>query len=246
MRLKVELTPRAGERDVVVLVDVLRATTATPVLLARRARVWLTPSLRAARAFAAGRDLILAGERDGLPPEGFHLSASPADLLKARPDRDVVLTTENGPRALATLLEGERPRQVLLGSFYNARAVAGAAVRLATESVSLVCAGFGGAEAIEDIVCAGFLARRIEKLTEVQPGEALRLAQALQRAYADPQEALAQSETGAMLMRLGLHEDLAVASLISQTDVVPQLVEVCWEEGQPLFAFADVGEAASA
>lgn len=246
MRLTVELTPRAGEPDVVVLVDVLRATTAAPILLARRERVWLTPSLRAARAFAARRGLVLAGERDGLPPEGFHLSASPADLLRARPEGDVVLTTENGPRALAALLAGERPRTVLLGGFYNARAVAQAAVQLAAESISLVCAGYGGAEAIEDLVCAGFLSRRMERLAELQQGPAVRLAQALHRAYADPQEALAQSETGAMLMRLGLHEDLAVASLVSQSGVVPQLVEVCWEEGQPLFAFEDAGRAAPA
>ncbi len=245
MRLKVELLPRTGETDVVVLVDVLRATTVAPILLAGRERLWITPSLRAARDFAAERDLRLAGEREGLPPEGFHYSASPNELLKARFERDIVLTTENGPRALAALhLDEQRPRHVLLGSFYNARAVAETAVRLATDGITLVCAGLSGGEAIEDVVCAGFLTRRIEKLTAVEPGESVRLAQALQRAYADPQEALAQSESGQMLMRLGLHEDLALASLVSQSSVVPQLSEVVTYQGQPLFAFQAAGQGA--
>ena len=233
MRLKVDLLPGREYPDVVILVDVLRATTAAPIVLDKTG-LFITPSLQAARAFASERGLLLAGERDGLPPEGFNFSASPDDLRKTTFDRDVVLTTENGPRALAHVASA---KHVLLGSFYNARAVTEVAVKLATEEITLVCAGMRGEEAIEDIVCAGFLARRIEKLAQVEIRESVRLAWALLRAYADPQEALAQSTSGQLLMRLGLFEDLAVASLISQSDAVPRLSGVEEHEGHPVYAF---------
>ncbi|WP_027482180.1 2-phosphosulfolactate phosphatase [Deinococcus pimensis] len=246
MRLRVDLLPGQDYADVVILVDVLRATTAAPILL-ERAGVYVTPSLRAARAFAGERGLLLAGERDGLPPEGFNYSASPDDLRRARFEgRDVVLTTENGPRALAHVTGA---RHVLLGSFYNARAVTDAALRLARDEISIVCAGMRGEEAIEDIVCAGFLARRVVKQGEgrgVEARERVRLAQTLLRAFADPQEALAQSESGQLLMRLGLHEDLAVASLISHSDAVPRLRETLTVEGHPVYAFENVGRGALA
>jgi len=235
MRLKVDLLPGRDYADVVILVDVLRATTAAPIVL-ERAGLFVTPSLRAARAFAAERALLLAGERDGLPPEGFNYSASPADLRRVNFTHDVMLTTENGPRALSHVTGA---RHVLLGSFYNARAVTNAAARLATEDITIVCAGMRGEEAIEDIVCAGFLTRRLEKLVNVEIRESVRLSQALLRAYADPQEALAQSASGQLLMRLGLHEDLAVASLISQSDAVPRLSSVQDMEGHPVYGFED-------
>ena len=237
MRLKVDLLPGRDYVDVVILVDVLRATTAAPIVL-ERTGVFITPSLRAARAFASEHDLLLAGERDGLPPEGFNFSASPDDLRRARFDRDVVLTTENGPRALAHVTSA---RHVLLGSFYNARAVVEAATRLATEEIAIVCAGMRGQEAIEDIVCSGFMTRRIEKTLGVDIRERVRPAQALVRAFADPQAALAQSESGQLLMRLGLHEDLAVASLISYSDAVPRLSGVQDLAGHAIYAFENVG-----
>ncbi len=238
MRLKVDLLPGGEYPDVVILVDVLRATTAAPIVL-ERAGLFITPSLRAARRLAAERGLLLAGEREGLPPAGFNYSASPDDLRGADLGRGVVLTTENGPRALAHLTGA---RHVLLGSFYNARAVVGAALRLARDEIALVCAGMAGEEATEDIVCAGFLSRRVEKQAEVEAGAGVRLAQALLRAHADPQEALAQSASGQQLMRLGLFEDLAVASLISHGGAVPRLSGVQEYEGQPVYAFEDVGE----
>lgn len=242
MRLKVDSLARGFYTDTVILVDVLRATTVAPILLGARPQLFITPSVRAARAYAGAHDLLLAGERDGLPPQGFNHSASPAELRSAHFERDLVLTTENGPRALAALTEHHIPKHVLLGSFYNARAVTEAAARLATEEIAVVCAGHYGpegthTEAIEDVVCAGFLTRRLEKLRPDAARESLTLAQALLRAYADPQEALAQSESGQLLMRLGLHEDLAVASLISQSGVVPYLTGVQPIEGQPVFAF---------
>ncbi|MBB6098462.1 2-phosphosulfolactate phosphatase [Deinobacterium chartae] len=235
MRLKVDLLPKSSYPDVVIVVDVLRATTTAPILLGVTDQLFVTPSLRSARAYAQEHGLLLAGEREGMPPEGFNYGASPAALRTLKLDRDVVLTTENGPRALEQV---EGAKSVLLGSFYNARAVLEEAARRATEEIALVCAGQNGNETLEDTVCAGFLARRLEKmLPEVELRDSARLAMALLRAFPDPQEALVQSTAGKLLARLDLHEDLAVSSLISQTEVVPVLKDTLGGEGGKIYRF---------
>jgi 2-phosphosulfolactate phosphatase len=60
---------------------------------------------------------------------------------------------------------------------------------------------------------------------------------ALLRSFPDPQEALLQSTAGGILSKLGLHEDIAFASLISQTEMVPVLREVIAWEPEPIYRF---------
>lgn len=244
MRLKVDLLPRGPYRDVVLVVDVLRATTTVPILFERGlTHLYVTPSLKTARAYAREGGHLLLGERDGLPPEGFNYGASPADLrLVDFSGRTAVMTTQNGPRTLPFVADA---RVVLLGSFYNARAVVDAALRAADGEIAIVCAGHDGFESLEDTLAAGFLARRIERAFEARAEtagplelrDAARLAMALLRAFPDPQEALVQSAAGQILSRVGLHEDLAHASLVSQTEVVPVLREVIPWDPEPLYRF---------
>ncbi len=233
VRLKVDLLPKGPYPDVVILVDVLRATTLTAILFEQGVQtVYISPSLKAARGFAHSQQLLLAGERQGMPPEGFNFGASPAELRRIRFERDIMLTTENGPKALDQV---KSAKTVLLGSFYNARAVTALASTLVTEEIAIVCAGQEGNETLEDTACAGFLARLIARDRQVELRDGARMAMALIRAFPDPQEALVQSNAGQLLGKLNLHEDLAIASLISQTAAVPQLAaELSWE-GQPVF-----------
>jgi 2-phosphosulfolactate phosphatase len=243
MRLRVDLVPRNAYQGVVVIVDVLRATTTAPLLLSNGLEtLYMTPSLRSARGFAAQGQHLLIGERDGLPPEGFHYGASPADLSTVDfTGKTAVMTTQNGPRTLSLMQEA---RAVLLGSFYNARAVTNAALELAREldvnEIAIVCAGQEGLESLDDTLCAGFLARRIERAlqAEGQPLEyrdAAQLAIHLLRAFPDPQEALILSAAGQLLQQLGLHEDIAFGSLISQTEIVPRLMETISFDPEPVY-----------
>jgi len=235
MRLKVDLLPKSGYGDTVILVDVLRATTTAPIILEGAEQLFITGSLAVARGFADSYNLLLAGEREGLPPEGFNYGASPADLRGLKFERDVVLTTENSPKAIEAV---SGAKHVLLGSFYNARAVVDKALELAGEEIAIVCAGMYGDETLEDIVCAGFFARRIQKLSgEVELKDAAKLAISLLRAYPDVQEALMGSTAGGMLEKLGLLEDVAVSSLISQSTCVPRLENILQWDGKNIFRF---------
>ena len=222
LRLRVDLLPKAGYSDTVILIDVLRATTTAAVLLERGARqLLITPSLKTARALAERENALLVGERGGLPPEGFHFGNSPSELISQDFEQAiVVITTTNGATALPAVAGA---RTVLLGSLFNARATVAAALSAATTELAIVCAGREGEEALDDTLCAGFLAalaQRGNDACELQ--DAAHLAIAVHRSYPDPQEALWRSQAGRSLVRLGLQEDLAWSSLISQTERVPR------------------------
>lgn len=223
-------------RDVVVLIDVLRTCTVAPILFERGlADLRLTPSLRAARKVGAG-ELLRIGERQGLPPEGFNYGNSPAEL--ARIDftgRGAVLVSENAPAALPRVADA---RHVLLGSLYNASAVASLAVELAHERIDLVCCGFAGEEDLDDTLAAGAIAAdALLRVPSASPSGATRLARSLLRAYPEPLEALWHSEAGRYLRGLDLEQDIGMAARLSQSDVVPVLTSRETTPEGELFAF---------
>ena len=246
MRLKVDLIPRGPYEGVVIVVDVLRATTTTPLLFEKGLKeLFITASLRAAREYAAQGDHLLLGERDGLPPEGFNYGASPADLAKFDfTNKTAVMTTQNGPKTLPVVASAHT---VLFGSFYNAKAVSDAALEIALtnnlEEIAIVCAGQEGLEGLDDTLAAGFLAKRIERnfnaknLGKLEHLHASQLAVHLLRAFPDPQEALVLSAPGQLLQKLNLHEDIAFSSLISQTAKIPVLREVIVWEPSSIYRF---------
>ena len=65
-------------------------------------------------------DLLLAGERGGLPPEGFDLGNSPEEFEKPK-GRRVVMTTTNGTAAIESV---QRASKVLIGALLNIDALA--------------------------------------------------------------------------------------------------------------------------
>ena len=84
-----------------VVFDVLRATSTMSVGLKHGVdRFFPVETVEDARARkAANPELLLAGERHGLPLEGFDLGNSPKEFT-AIPGRRVVFTTTNGTVAL--------------------------------------------------------------------------------------------------------------------------------------------------
>jgi len=238
MRIHTDLTPTGTYHDIVVLVDVLRTCTVAPLLFERGlAELALTPSLRSARA-AAREGWLLLGERQGVPAEGFNYGNSPAELAAIDvTGRRAVMVSENAPRWLPQIADA---RQVLLGSFYNAAAVAEVAARQALEGIDLVGSGFEGEPDLDDALAAGLLAAMIsERLPGAARSGATRFTLSLLRAFPDPMEALWQSVSGHDLRRVGLERDLAFSAQISVSTVAPRLVGRRPGAGSaPLYLFA--------
>ncbi len=121
--------------DVVIVIDVIRATTTLATAFdGGCARVLVASDIPTARAFAAGHPgaYLLAGEAGGLRPSGFDLGNSPVEMAAADlGGRTLLFCTTNGTRALHACVGA---RAVLAGSLRNAQAVCRAALRLALES----------------------------------------------------------------------------------------------------------------
>ena len=155
MKITVYFDPKAVKPTViqnatVVLVDVLRTSTAIPVYLYHGAAgVALCPEPATAKKqfekLKRGEGL-LAGERDWDKIPGFHLGGSPLDSSREKvKDRFICLSTPSNLRPLATA------KYVVLGSFVNLSDVYDSCLR-GKRDVVIVCAG-----QMEDSAFAGML-----------------------------------------------------------------------------------------
>lgn len=238
MKLRVDLLPHGPyPNELVVLVDILRSGTVAPMLFDQGVvKVTYCASLRESRREAAQWGKLLVGERGGMPPEGFNHASSPSAISGTDfTGREVVLLSENAPRALPRLGQADR---VLVGSLYNASAVARAVHSSGAQRVTLVCSGFQGQEDVDDTIAAGFIAGEIARLTGgVELTGASRFSLGLLRAFPDPLEAIWLSSAGRALRKLQLADDLAFASMVSQSEYVPELASVDPGERADLFHF---------
>ncbi len=237
MRLRVDLLPRPpyGE-SVVVLIDVLRATTSITMLLQLGAKeVWVSPNAQSARATARAGDLLL-GEKEGIPPQGFHYGTSPLELEKLDvAGKKVFYTSDNLPRALREL---GYAGTVYLAAFNNVSSLISRTAQEEPESIALVCAGFKGVEALDDSLAAGFIVRSLQRRHHnLELSDAARLAAALLGAFAQPLDGLWESASGRFLHELGYADDLAVASLVHVSDTLPVLSKTRKIDGVTLYRF---------
>ncbi len=119
------LTGAEQARGIAVVFDVFRATSHLAVLLDRGAReVVPAGSIGAARQLKdAHPEWILAGEVEGLPPEGFDLGNSPWEAQQADVrGKTVILATTAGSKGLCAA--AGVAEMVLAASFVNIEAVA--------------------------------------------------------------------------------------------------------------------------
>lgn len=239
MLLNVDLLPRSDRpyEDVVVVIDVLRTSTVVPLLFDRGlVSVRLSPSLKVARRTAAADGLLLLGERQGLPLEGFNFGNSPAELASHdMTGRNAVMVSENAP---GTLPNFEGAGEVVLASLSNADAVATWAARTARHRIDLVCCGFSGQEDLDDLLAAGYLHAALERrLSRVESIGAAHMARSLLRLSPDPLDTLWHSRAGRHLRALGLEQDIAACARVSSSDQVPRMGEREDVDGGALYPF---------
>jgi 2-phosphosulfolactate phosphatase len=212
MPVHVAFTPaEAAPAAVGVVVDVLRATsTIAQALASGYERVLCCAEIEEARSLRAELpDSLLGGERQAVRVEGFDVGASPREFLERRA-RTLILSTTNGTRAI--LETGRRCERVVLGSLLNLSAVAEAA---ADDDVLVVCAGFQGGFALDDVYCAG----RIVQLLSGERTHAATAAALLAGAFPSALDGLSARTYGPP----GLEQDIAYCAQEDLLDVVPAL-----------------------
>ncbi len=152
--------------DVVVVVDVLRAFTTVPWAYARgAARVLavsdVTHAFDLRDRLTTNGDVLVAGEVDGRPPEGFDLGNSPSEL-EQRDLTGVTLVhrTSAGTQGLARTIGS---RLVVAASFVTAGATARLLASSAPSRVDVVVTGAShGRDGDEDRACGELIVARLK------------------------------------------------------------------------------------
>ncbi len=191
--------------DVVVLVDVLRFTTA--VTAAVEHGVTVKP---VASDGPTGRPWELSPEWIGAQPPGIRLP----------------LASLNGA-TLAVAAAEAGVGTVLAGCFRNAGAVARAVLATGTQAVAVIAAGEAGRPTVDDLLGAGAVLAALDPAASVSaPGcspEAAAARAAFVAAQPRLHEVLARCVPGRELVRRGLAEDLAAAAELDVSAAVPIL-----------------------
>lgn len=220
-----EVDPASLGESVVVVIDVVRATTTMTEALANGARaIYPTASTEEAVRLAQslGRDdTLLCGERKAAKVEGFDLGNSPAEFTSAAVrGKRLVMSTTNGTRALLVGAEGQR---LLVCAFTNLGAVA-RALRDAP-SVAILCAGREDRFSIDDALCAGTLVARLREELDGTPelDDGSRAAAALADSLHPDRAFLAETAAGRALADIGLAGDLEICAHVDRHGIVPEM-----------------------
>jgi 2-phosphosulfolactate phosphatase len=216
----------AGAADVVVIVDVLRFSSAVSAAVERSAEVLPYPwHDDRASTYAAEHHARLAGRREDGP-----ISLSPTDLLQLRPGDRIVLPSPNG----STLAFEARGRAaVLAGSLRNASATATRARELGN-TIAVIAAGerWPGESSlrpcVDDLLGAGAVLAALDPSASTSPPGCSPEAAAARAAFVAARpllgEALADSASGRELARIGFADDVATSAELDVSPVAAQLV----------------------
>jgi 2-phosphosulfolactate phosphatase len=236
LHLNVYFTPSAivstesSPNDVYIVIDVIRATTSMAVMFDQgAARVLVAGTIEEAREAAQKiPGVLLCGERNVQPVPGFDYGNSPVQFSQVDlTGRELIMTTTNGTRAFyACPLDSTR----LAGSFYNAEAVALKALTMAKDqggNISLVCSGELDYFALDDAVCAGYLALELQRLQgQVIPldlDESALAAIALYEAF-EPPKVIDYCNSAQAVILGGLPDDPPFCMRTSVSQSVPMVI----------------------
>jgi len=149
--------------SIVVIIDVLRATSTIATALYNGARC-VIPVDSVSRCIELGRQIdgITAGERDGQVAEGLSYGNSPFEYPREFIEgKTLVLTTTNGTRLLHMALE-KGAKEILTGSFPNLSSVCNHLLA-SKQNVILGCAAWRDKVNMEDTLFAGAVISKISQ-----------------------------------------------------------------------------------
>ncbi len=245
-RFDVALLPVAAEPledTVVVVVDVLRATTTIISALANGAtEVIPAPSVDAARELhrKLGNGSIMGGERRGKIVEGFHQGNSPIEYTpEVIAGKQLILATTNGTVAME---ECRAASEVVVGAMVNVDAVAEHVCH--HPKVCVMCSGTDRIITSEDVCFAGLLMERVIEKRIAAGLESPFLTDAASIALAHWQHVDRQVQAGkpladvfrtarggVNLVRIGHDDDIVFASRLDTFSTVPKLNLDTWTIG---------------
>lgn len=209
--------------SIVVIIDVLRATSTIATALYNGARC-IIPVDSVAKCIEIGRQIdgITAGERDGHIAEGLEHGNSPLEYPREFIEgKTLVLTTTNGTKLLHMALD-KGAQKVVTGAFSNLDAVCDYLTRKA-QPVVLGCSAWKDRINIEDTLLAGAIVHRIADAFDVNC-DSSKMAETLYRDAKKDLYGFMEKKQASHFLRLsgyGLQEDIRYCLTPNAANVLP-------------------------
>ena len=148
------------DNAIVVVIDVLRATTSMCVAFGHGVRS-IIPVLTTEEGLEYKRQgFLTAGERDGEQVEGFDFGNSPFSFMGEEiRGKDIVMTTTNGTKAIKAAV-ALNAMEVVVGAFPNLTVLCNYLIQR-KENVVLVCSAWKDKPNLEDTIFAGAMVNRL-------------------------------------------------------------------------------------
>ena len=210
----------AEDFEVVVVVDVLRATSAICTAFHYGVDKIIPVSTLDQAIEYKDKGYYVAAERKGKIVSGFEFGNSPLsytnDKLK---DQTLVLTTTNGTKAINMTKDIE---QLLIGSFLNLDAICNYLIDL-NKSVLILGSGWENKFCLEDSICAGAISEQLLKTNKFKCNNDSTIAAKylFLSAKSNYFGFLKASSHRKRLKKLNLNEDIKYCLTPNQTDVIP-------------------------
>lgn len=142
------------DHEIVVIIDVLRATSAIVAGMANGLKSIIPVSTLEEAFEYKSKGYIVAAERGGKVVEGFSIGNSPYSFLDpSLKGKSVVLSTTNGTKAINT----PENKEVIIASLVNTQAVSNY-LKEQKKNVLLLASGWRDKFNLEDTICAGAIA----------------------------------------------------------------------------------------
>lgn len=215
------LYPLQGK--VVVVIDVLRATTTMTVALDQGAtKVIPVESIEECLSYKDKPDHILAGERGGQKVEGFSYGNSPFEYMDGVvKGKTLVLTTTNGTRAIKMSSDA---KEILIGGFLNFSALNRWLLNESTDTV-LLCSGWRDKFNLEDTIFAGAIINHLKEYFLVDSDSAFAAEKLYLNSRRNMLHYMKQSSHYKRLAKFGVVNDIKYCLRPDLTNVVPILKE---------------------
>jgi len=211
-----------GEYEIVVVIDVLRATSAICAAFENGINSIIpVATIEEAKAYQE-KGYLVGAERKGQIVEGFDFGNSPYSYMREDfKGQDVVLSTTNGTKALAIAADADT---VVVGSLNNLDALCKWLEEQEKNTLCL-CSGWQDKFNLEDTICAGAISDYLINTGKFTSDEDSSIAAKYLylSAWDNPMGFLKSSSHRRRLKNLNLNEDIKYCLTPNQTNVIPIL-----------------------
>lgn len=216
------------KNKVVVVIDMLRATSVITTALANGAKQ-VFPILTVEEAFdkkkelLSKEDILIGGERKALKIDGFDFSNSPLEYTKENVNgKTIILSTTNGTRAINLSLKAD---EIIIGSILNAKAVALELKKL-NKDVVFINAGTNGEFSMDDFICSGYMINLLSEISNCDLSDIAKTAKYIYENNTNLIDYIKEARHYSVLKSLNLMNDLEYCCKKDILNIVPKVDKI--------------------